>query len=137
MFDFDLGEYADVIWVNELDPDLIPDLDQYEGCKLGTPSNETEPECILKGKDNYSATYHSPTDLGVNNTFKKVNMSAKYWPTVAHIHGMEVRPNFDGNPLSWISNNEDTPSAGVGYMNLSNECYYDNFQNSDNNSTPY
>ena len=31
-----------------------------------------------------------------------------------HVHGLEVRPAFDGNPLSWFGNEE--PQIGIGYF---------------------
>ena len=33
--------------------------------------------------------------------------------TSVHVHGIEVRPAFDGNPLSWFSSNGE---IGVGYL---------------------
>jgi len=35
-----------------------------------------------------------------------------------------VRPTFDGNPLSWHTNNN---SFGVGYRTINDECYYSKF----------
>lgn len=44
------------------------------------------------------------------------------------MHGAEVRPTFDGNPLSWIANDG---SRGVGAFSLSDKCYYDAFDQYD------
>lgn len=43
-----------------------------------------------------------------------------------HIHGLETRPTFDGNPLSfWTTDG----SKGVAYYSLTNEDYYEQFEN--------
>ena len=49
-----------------------------------------------------SQTFIDPT-IKSNNTTPMV-IASKAWPTSTHVHGAEVRPTFDGNPLSWISN---------------------------------
>ena len=42
-------------------------------------------------------------------------------PTSTHLHGMEVRPAYDGNPLSWFSNHGE---VGEGYLSY-NMTYFD------------
>jgi FtsP/CotA-like multicopper oxidase with cupredoxin domain len=42
-----------------------------------------------------------------------------------HIHGLEVRPSFDGNPLAWMGRDG---AVGVGFTSLLNEDYYANFK---------
>jgi spore coat protein A, manganese oxidase len=38
-----------------------------------------------------------------------------------HLHGLEVRPTFDGNPLSWLGVDG---RVGVGFNSLLNSEYY-------------
>jgi spore coat protein A len=44
---------------------------------------------------------------------------------VAHVHGLEVRPSFDGNPLAWLGKNG---KVGMGFTTLSNSKYYGLFR---------
>ena len=39
---------------------------------------------------------------------KDMIISKSDWPMTTHVHGSEVRPTFDGNPLSWIDNTNIT-----------------------------
>lgn len=57
-------------------------------------------------KINKTQTYLDPTHNNINHheVFNHVKMNKKIWPMVTHVHGAEVRPTFDGNPLSWIDN---------------------------------
>lgn len=50
---------------------------------------------------------------GINTTLKEV-------PVGAHIHGLEVRPTFDGNPLSSMNMKG---RFGVGYQSLGNKYF--------------
>lgn len=55
-------------------------------------------------------------------------ISSQNWPSVAHLHGAEVRPTFDGNPLSWINNKTpDNTTLGTGSLSTEDKCYYDTF----------
>jgi hypothetical protein len=45
-----------------------------------------------------------------------------------HVHGAEIRPVFDGNPLSWNSNNQADKIFGTGTILSSQKCYYESFQ---------
>ena len=62
--------------------------------------------CSLAQKlngDRELCTYLSPTNQTLNNTFNKdYVVTIKNIPMVTHLHGLEVRPTFDGNPTSWI-----------------------------------
>lgn len=45
-----------------------------------------------------------------------------------HLHGAEIRPTFDGNPLSWIDNRPyENGQVGVATFSLDDECYYSSF----------
>lgn len=47
-------------------------------------------------------------------------------PISPHIHGLEVRPVFDGNPLSWFTPNN---IKGAGFQSLYNDNYFSQFYN--------
>ena len=50
-----------------------------------------------------TCTYNQPTNLVPNHTHTKTFlMSPANIPVVTHIHGMEVRPVLDGNPMAWM-----------------------------------
>lgn len=74
---------------------------------------------MLKSKFNNAQTFTDPTDVQDGHEHMQINSS--FWPAAVHVHGAEVRPTFDGNPLSWITNNG---SRGVGAFSLSDKCYY-------------
>lgn len=57
-----------------------------------------------------------------------MRISPENWPTSTHVHGAEIRPTFDGNPLSWTSNKG---KVGPGTQSLDSSCYFDNFENFD------
>jgi FtsP/CotA-like multicopper oxidase with cupredoxin domain len=46
----------------------------------------------------------------------------------AHIHGLETRPTFDGNPLGWHNTEGET---GPGFNSLFEDSYYSQFNNPD------
>lgn len=62
------------------------------------------------------------------STHPKVKISSKNWPISTHVHGAQVRPTFDGNPMSWIDN---SGNRGLGAFSLDDDCYYSQFD-SDN-----
>jgi hypothetical protein len=39
-------------------------------------------------------------------------------PISPHIHGLEIRPIFDGNPLSWFTS---SGSVGIGFNSNTNQ----------------
>lgn len=58
---------------------------------------------------------------------KLVRISPKSVPIDPHIHGLENRPAFDGNSLSWFNNAGD---KGIGYFSLSTNDYFKQFNRS-------
>ena len=57
-----------------------------------------------------------------------MRIAYRNWPSVAHLHGAEVRPTFDGNPLSWIDNQfQNNRTIGTGALSIDDECYYEAF----------
>lgn len=64
-----------------------------------------------------SCSYYDPTDLGNNTNYKNIRVGTQTHPTSPHVHGMSVRPIYDGNPLSWFNNAGD---KGIGYISAQN-----------------
>ena len=100
-----------------------------EGCY--DPSNSTL-VCSIDAKWPYNVpeqegcTFNDPTAYGYSS--RKVQVNRNQVPTSPHIHGLETRPAFDGNPLSWFNNVGD---KGVGYFSLNNSKYFTQFNNPD------
>lgn len=58
---------------------------------------------------------------------KTMLIDKDHWPITTHVHGAEIRPTFDGNPLSWTSNNENDSYIGLGSFTNEDKCYFDCF----------
>lgn len=72
-------------------------------------------------------TYDDPTSEDMSG-MEGMMINKDNWPSVAHVHGAEVRPTFDGNPLSWIDNHPYNQSIrGTGALSVTDKCYYDAF----------
>jgi hypothetical protein len=71
-------------------------------------------------------TFDDPT-THPHTSGQNLRISYNAWPISTHIHGGEVRPAFDGNPLSWHSNDPKRKEFGVGMFSLSEKCYFDSF----------
>lgn len=69
-------------------------------------------------------TYNLPTNFSFPS--RKVRVNKTQIPVSPHIHGLETRPAFDGNPLSWFNNVGD---KGVGYFSLNDSAYFYQFDN--------
>lgn len=77
-------------------------------------------------------TYADPTNQ--THLASSVQILPSNWPTSTHVHGAQVRPTFDGNPLSWFSNNG---TRGTGAFSLNDTCYYDAFDTNDGDGNNY
>ncbi len=69
-------------------------------------------------------TFNQPTNYSFST--RKVRVNKTQVPVSPHIHGLQTRPAFDGNPLSWFNNVGD---RGVGYFSLNDSIYYSLFEN--------
>jgi len=77
--------------------------------------NNSDHHCNINYKTDFTSTYFSPTDIEQQDNVKQMTIGPGEWPTVTHVHGLEVRPAFDGNPLSWTSN---SGKYGVAALSL-------------------
>ena len=86
MFDFEVMKHEDVIWINELNPNNIPE--NVTGC-LSTPES---PLCKIKSKINPDDTFYHPTNLSAAELgadgYEEVQITKDKWPSVTHIHGL-------------------------------------------------
>ena len=84
-----------------------------------------------KKKGEEMCTYQSPTNIVPGNTLEKNYLiSPLNIPFVTHIHGLEVRPAFDGNPMAWLGKDG---KIGTAFQSLlKGDKYFDNnlFKNS-------
>lgn len=126
VFDLKTNEEINVFWINqikEVDPNLSWQgvYSQVNSCYKNKTS-EIPHRCYQKIKtDNwFGCTYLDPTDLGENSSSHELSLlGPKNVPTSTHIHGLEVRPYFDGNPLSWISRK----GRGIGFLSYEQEYF--------------
>jgi FtsP/CotA-like multicopper oxidase with cupredoxin domain len=80
-------------------------------------------------KKSRSQTFMDPTNITHTMSSKDyMEISGNSWPITMHLHGAEIRPTFDGNPLSWIDNNPfKEGQVGVATFSLDEDCYYNSF----------
>jgi hypothetical protein len=63
--------------------------------------------CHLMVKKNHTQTFLDVTQMNMSSSaFLEKRITPKTWPMVTHLHGAEIRPTMDGNPLSWIDNED-------------------------------
>lgn len=116
MFDLKTKQHVDIIWINNLNKDIFMP-------KICMGITDPDRQCHLKFKStaNSTETFLDPIKTDGGDIMR---ITPSTWPATVHVHGAEVRPTFDGNPLSWISNNGQ---RGLGTFSLSDKCYYDAF----------
>lgn len=95
--------------------------------------NTPEADCMIDAKilpttspQQEGCTYNKPTNYSFST--RKVRVNKTQVPLSPHIHGLETRPAFDGNPLSWFNNVGD---RGVGYFSLNDSKYFYQFSEAD------
>ncbi len=66
-----------------------------------------------------------------------IRISPKNWPFVTHFHGGEIRPVFDGIPLSWVWIFRYRKDGGIGSFSLEDNCYFSSFDNIDHRQVNY
>lgn len=72
-------------------------------------------------------TYLDPSNPNYNTAqTSTISINLTMIPMTSHIHGLEVRPTFDGNPLSYVTSNGN---VGLGYQSLGDDRYYRLFAN--------
>ena len=75
---------------------------------------------MQKKKDHEDHTYFDPTDIRDNfETLEKGQITVDSVPISPHIHGLSVRPAYDGNPLAWFSNS----GVGAGFFSAEQEYF--------------
>lgn len=79
-------------------------------CYADDSDNEV---CTTTSKSN-SCSYFSPTNYQYKGT-GSFRVNQDHVPISPHIHGLEIRPVFDGNPLAWFA---PDGSKGSGFQTL-------------------
>lgn len=114
MFDIPTRDPVDIVWINSLNSDYVPDVST--SCLNSTFAATNIPYCTLMAKINRTQTFLDPTknDINSKTAYKHMKITNITWPMVTHLHGAQIRPTFDGNPLSWIANgNRQTGIYGI------------------------
>jgi hypothetical protein len=123
MFYFAVKQEATIIWVNAIN---ATGLNWIESSCYNSSSADHDCTTTTKPAERGSCSYFSPTDYQSDQlgTFR-VRQTAV--PISPHIHGLEVRPTFDGNPLSWFA---PDGSHGSGFHSLHKDVrYFSHFRN--------
>lgn len=116
------------MWINNITSDGITwtESDCYN-------PDSSDMDCMIDAKiSNYDmpqtegCTFNQPTNYSFSS--RKVRVNKTQVPISPHIHGLEARPSFDGNPLSWFNNVGD---RGVGYFSLNDSQYFYQFSQPD------
>lgn len=99
MFYFLVGQPATIIWVNAINSS---GLNWIESSCYDPESSDHDCTTTTKPEERGSCSYFSPTDYqSEQRGIFRVRQTAV--PISPHIHGLEIRPTFDGNPLSWFA----------------------------------
>jgi hypothetical protein len=111
LFDIPTREFIDIIWVNEFDPSILPPPSAGGSCLPhdyipDTLDADQINYCTLMSKINRSQTFIDPTNFTLSTPLDHMKISPNNWPMTTHLHGAEIRPTFDGNPISWITNGD-------------------------------
>jgi hypothetical protein len=123
MFYFKVKQEATIMWVNNVYMANLQWVD--EGCYAGDSADD---ECTIKKKqaNHEECAFHDPTSALLNK-LNDHRLRKQSIPLSPHIHGLEVRPVFDGNPLSWYNVEGD---HGPGFKSLLfNPQYFQSFFN--------
>jgi len=80
---------------------------------------------VTSKSGNEECSYYSPTNYQ-GRRVNKHRIDDRAVPISPHIHGLEQRPSFDGNPLAWFNTEGD---KGPGFNSLLNKNYYTLFNN--------
>lgn len=115
MFDLEEKGSIDIIWINNLDN--TTNVTNTGTCMDAHFSEPFPRYCTLEGKANLTETYSDPTDMPPEKD-SDLRLAFNGWPISTHLHGGEVRPTFDGNPISWISNDPNRKSFGIAAFSL-------------------
>ena len=96
----------DVAWVHDIrnDDGIKTFATPISDCMNSSATPTAHSYLHRKNANKDICTYKSPTDHIPSDTFTESDflISPTNIPVVTHIHGLEVRPTFDGNPMSWM-----------------------------------
>ena len=125
MFDLMTKQPIDIIWVNAFNPSTHP-TSGNDCMKVDPTLNDY---CSLHSRL-LNMTFSDPAVVNgthLSSSVDAMRIDFNNWPMSTHVHGAEIRPTFDGNPLSWVSNNNNKKN-GLGAFSMKDEWYYKKFE---------
>jgi hypothetical protein len=129
MFYVPKNRKIDVAWVYDINPAEGVTLDSnlpFDNCYF-PHSNHTHCTVNKKEQGQRYCTYMDPTNLSYPaSPPSQLTVSLKNIPVTAHVHGLETRPTFDGNPLSYMAKGGN---VGLGFQSLLDDSYFRLFSN--------
>jgi hypothetical protein len=135
MFDIEARRSIDVIWINNLNSTTQLAVDKAKGTCMDPTFEPHHNYCSLTCKTRTTMTFDDPSQHPHTGS-QEMRISYNTWPISTHVHGGEVRPAFDGNPLSWNINDPAVKEFGLGMFSLSEKCYFDSFEQSSDDLNP-
>lgn len=121
MFYFPVNSKVTIVWINDILTEGVQwDKEQCYADDSDDADCEIEAKIIDQDRPKTEGcTFYEEANLSYPT--RKVRVSKTHFPISPHLHGLEKRPAFDGNPLSWFSNNGD---RGPGYFSLPDSTEY-------------
>ena len=99
IFRFQRQEKATIMWINDIYAETV----NWSPTECYSPTSDNM-FCTVSQKElSEKCTYFKPTDYIYKTLTHRITKDSI--PISPHIHGLEVRPTFDGNPLGWFNTN--------------------------------
>lgn len=115
----------DVAWVYDIRPDEGVTLEnslQFDNCYFPPPFSGHNCHMNNKAPGERLCTYLDPTNLSYRTAkSSSLSVNLSMIPMSTHIHGLQVRPTFDGNPLSYLTKDGN---IGLGFQSLLEDSYF-------------
>jgi hypothetical protein len=123
MFEVKVKQTIQIIWINKIDSSHLNWTLADENCY---GNNSQSMHCMVREKVNesrYDCTYYSPVNFSMEGT-TDLRINSRAIPMSPHVHGIESRPAFDGNPFNWFNS---IGEKGPGYHSMSSNQYFNRF----------
>lgn len=125
MFFVNKNRKIDVAWVYDIQPANGVTLKNdfiFDNCYF--PHAAHSSHCIIQTKaaGQRQCTYQDPTNFSFpTSETSQLTVNLSTIPVSVHVHGLETRPVFDGNPLSYMTRDGN---IGLGYQSLYDDSYF-------------
>lgn len=128
MFYVPKNRKIDVAWVYDINPAAGVTMNSnlpFDNCYFPRNNHSTHCNIINKDPGERFCTYLDPTNLSYpTSQSSQITINLTNIPVTVHVHGLEVRPTFDGNPLSYMTKGG---SVGLGFQSLLDDSYFSQF----------